>query len=70
MRGRKVHPKSSIAVLVEAERVGGCSTWRRKGPGETLKHLSVPKGAQGELERDFGQGRELTGQGGMALQQQ
>ena len=44
----------------------GCSTWRTDDSRETLEPLPVPKGAPGELERDFRHDHEVTGQGGMA----
>lgn len=34
-----------------------------EGPEETSEPLAVPKGAQKELERDFGQGYGVTRQG-------
>ncbi|KAF4800586.1 hypothetical protein TURU_043822 [Turdus rufiventris] len=36
-------------------------TWRREGSRETLEFLLMPKGAPGDLERDFGQGHGVPG---------
>lgn len=41
----------------------GYPAWRREGSKETLEPLPVSKGTPRELEKDFGQGPEVTVKG-------
>ena len=55
-----------LEPLCSGARLGelGVLTWRGEGSRESSEPLAGPKGAPGELQRDFG----VTEQGGMASQ--
>ena len=53
-QGTEVLQGLSPSALQTGWESWGCSAWRREGSRENLEHLTVLKGPQRELERDFG----------------